>query len=136
MYYTLEDAGEHVLLFHPPRVSLRTVNSDQVNLSTSPLLDQAFAPYTIPTDFRNKFLSINCIPSNLPAAYTEQWNFTIHHQIGSVLLEAAYVGNEAHKLLANTNINQPLPGPGSVNSRRPHPGWGDILFQLPPYSPR
>jgi hypothetical protein len=46
-------------------------------------------------------------------------------------LEGAYVGNEAHKLMANTNINQPMPAAGSVNTRRPFPGWGDITFQEP-----
>jgi hypothetical protein len=33
--------------------------------------------------------------------------------------------------MANRNINQPLPGPGSVNSRRIFPGWGSITFQEP-----
>lgn len=131
MYYTLEDAGEHVLLFNPPRVSLRTQASDQTLLATSPILDAGFSPYAPTTDFRNKFLSINGRPANFPAAYSEQWNFTIQQQVSDILFEAAYVGNGAHKLLANTNINQPLPSAGSVNSRRPYPGWGDILFQMP-----
>ena len=33
--------------------------------------------------------------------------------------------------MANRNINQPMPGPGSVNSRRFFPGWGSITFQEP-----
>ncbi|HEY1945576.1 MAG TPA: TonB-dependent receptor [Bryobacteraceae bacterium] len=131
MYYTLEDAGEHVLLFNPPRVSVRNTLSDQLNLSTSPLLDAGFPPYVATTNFQNKFLSIAGRPSNFPAAYSEQWNFTIEHQVAGFLIEAAYVGNEAHKLIANTNINQPMPAAGPVNSRRPFPGWGDITFQMP-----
>src|SRR5260370_34358768 len=33
--------------------------------------------------------------------------------------------------MANRNINEPVPGPGSVNSRRLYPGWGSITFQEP-----
>ena len=52
-------------------------------------------------------------------------------RFGDYAIEVAYVGNKANKLMANRNINQPTPGPGSVNSRRIFPGWGSITFQEP-----
>ncbi len=131
MFYTLEDAGEHVLMFNPPMSATRTSASDQVNTSTSPTLSKGFAPFTPAATFQNLFIALNARPFNFPAAYSGQWNVTLQRQVGGWAFEAAYVGNEAHKLLADSNENQPLPGPGSVNSRRPFPGWGDITFQDP-----
>ena len=81
--------------------------------------------------FDNRFLNINGRPYDFPAAYSQQWNFTLGRQIRDYAIEAAYVGNKANKLMANRNINQPTPGPGSVNSRRIFPGWGSITFQEP-----
>ena len=93
---------------------------------------QGFPPVGFPDgNFDNRFLNINGRPYDFPAAYSQQWNFTIGRQIRDYAIEVAYVGNKANKLMANRNINQPLPGAGSVNSRRIFPGWGSITFQEP-----
>ncbi|PYU96733.1 MAG: hypothetical protein DMG08_01505, partial [Acidobacteria bacterium] len=81
--------------------------------------------------FDNRFLNINGRPYDFPAAYSQQWNFTLGRQLRDYAIEVAYMGNKANKLMANRNINQPLPGAGSVNSRRIFPGWGSITFQEP-----
>lgn len=57
-------------------------------------------------------------PTNFP--YSEQWNFNIQHTFGeNWLFQVGYFGEEAHHLGMRMDLNQPLPGPGDINSRRP-----------------
>ncbi len=48
-----------------------------------------------------------------------------------ILFEAAYVGNKAIKLLTALPFNNPQPGPGMINTRRPYQGWGAITMYGP-----
>jgi hypothetical protein len=60
-------------------------------------------------------------------AYINQWSFGMQREIASnLVLDASYVGSQGHKLPLSWNINQSFPGPGSVASRRPFPGYGNI----------
>lgn len=132
MFHTLEDAGHHNPAFNPPFSASFTYPSNQLDPATALRPVQGFPPVGFAgASFSNLFLNINGRPYDFPAAYSQQWNFTIGRQIRDFSFEAAYVGNKANKLMANRNINQPAPGPGSVNSRRLFPGWGSITFQEP-----
>ena len=71
-----------------------------------------------------RFLGVTARPTDFPAAYSQQWNISVEHQFGSFLFEAAYVGNKAIKLLTALPINNPQPGPGTINTRRPYAGLG------------
>ncbi len=54
----------------------------------------------------------------VPQAYF--WNLTVQHQFAKGLsLQVAYVGNVGRHLYLNPNMNQAVPGPGSLDSRRP-----------------
>jgi hypothetical protein len=67
--------------------------------------------------------------SNMRTPYANQWNLNVEHELpGQVLLTAGYVGTSGKKLLLEPNLNQPLPGPGSVASRRPFPLYSDITW--------
>ncbi len=129
MFYTLEDAGHHNPQFNPPFLVTRTFVSDQLNPGASPRPRNGFPPLAPGNDLRNQFLNVNGRPYDFPAAYSQQWNFNVEREIGGILLEAAYVGNKSTKLMGARNINQPLPGPGVLNSRRIFPGWGNITYQ-------
>ncbi|MFN7923306.1 MAG: carboxypeptidase regulatory-like domain-containing protein [Bryobacteraceae bacterium] len=132
IFHTLEDAGHHNPAFNPPFSASFSYPSDQLNPSTALRPARGFPPVAFPNgNFNNLFININGRPYDFPAAYSQQWNLTLDRQIGGLHVEAAYVGNKANKLMANRNINQPLPGPGSVNNRRIFPGWGSITFQEP-----
>lgn len=51
--------------------------------------------------------------------YTQQWSFSVQHQLPSdLLLEVGYYANVAHKLLQRMEGNWAPPGPGNINSRR------------------
>lgn len=71
-------------------------------------------------------------PFNWPTPYVEQWNLNVEQQLpGDWLAQVGYTGSEAHKLLYPVNVNQAVPGPGAVNSRRPYQGVGNITFYAP-----
>ena len=132
VFHTLEDAGNHNPAFNPPFSASFSYPSNQVDPATALRPVDGFPPVGFADGvFSGKFLNINGRPFDFPAAYSQQWNFTIGRQIRDYSIEVAYVGNKANKLMANRNINQPGPGPGSVNSRRIFPGWGIITFQEP-----
>jgi hypothetical protein len=132
VFHTLEDAGHHNPTFNPPFSASFSYPSDQVNPGTSLRPARGFPPVAFPGgNFNNLFININGRPRGFAAAYSQQWNYTIDRQLGQMHFEVAYVGNKANKLMANRNINQPLPGPGGVNTRRIFPGWGNINFQEP-----
>ncbi len=126
IFYTLEDSGYHVWANNPPFVISVGLTSDQINPSTSPTPAMGFPPINAGTTLSGRFLNVTARPTNFPAAYSQQWNATVEHQFGSFLFEASYVGNKAIKLLSVLPINNPLPGPGTINARRPYTGWGTI----------
>jgi len=52
--------------------------------------------------------------------YSQQWNFTIQHELGANLaLEIGYAGTKGNRLLQRFDSNAPEPGPGNINTRRP-----------------
>ena len=71
-------------------------------------------------------------PFDFPTSYVEQWNLNIQRQLpGDFVAQIGYTGSEAHKLLFPINMNQAVPGTGSVNSRRPYQGVGNITYYAP-----
>jgi hypothetical protein len=132
IFHTLEDAGHHNPTFNPPFSASFSYPSNQLDPATSRRPSLGFPPVGfVGGVFTNLFININGRPRDFPAAYSQQWNLTVDRQIGDIHLEVAYVGNKANKLMANRNINQPLPAAGSLNSRRIFNGWGNINFQEP-----
>ena len=67
------------------------------------------------------------IDPNFRTAYINQWSFGIQRETArNLVVDLSYLGSEGHKLPIGSNINQAFLGPGSVNSRRPFQGFGDI----------
>jgi hypothetical protein len=67
--------------------------------------------------------------------YARQFNLTVERELsGSLLLKASYVGNQGRHLDTTYNLNQAVPGPGAVNSRRPffavRPGLADVTWAV------
>lgn len=66
-------------------------------------------------------------PANSPMPYVQQWGLNIQQQLaGNWIFEAGYVGNIGLKMNGARDLNQPLPGPGAINPRRPFPTFGSI----------
>jgi outer membrane receptor protein involved in Fe transport len=66
--------------------------------------------------------------TRLHAPVLDEWNLNIQEELpGSMLLEVAYVGSKATHLQTMLDMNQdPVPGPGDIQSRRPFPQFGSF----------
>ncbi len=113
---------------NPPFVGVGgfALNSDQLNpSSTIPLSGTlpARPPAADPSSFRltpSNTMQVRAWPTRLTIPYVQQWNLSLQKQITKDLVwEVNYVGNHGVKLYGAYEGNQPLPGPGAVNSRRP-----------------
>jgi hypothetical protein len=79
---------------------------------------------------------IGVFPQYKPG-YAQQVNLTLEHELApaSLLFKASYVGNLGRRIDTLIDLNQPVPGPGAVNNRRPffavRPGLAGITYALP-----
>jgi hypothetical protein len=72
------------------------------------------------------------ISPDFPMPVVDQWNFSVQRQFtGTMSATVAYVGSSTSHIAALNDINQPAPGPGAINPRRPFPQWGQIEYQTP-----
>ena len=73
--------------------------------------------------------SPNTLSPDLTTAYVQDWSFGAERQLGTATRSAvSYVGSEGTHLIRSRDLNQPLPGPGSVAARRPLPAFAGIFF--------
>jgi Carboxypeptidase regulatory-like domain/TonB dependent receptor-like, beta-barrel len=72
------------------------------------------------------------IPKNYRDPYLQQWNFGIERDLGrGFILTTSYVGNKDTRLVSRTWPNQPFPGPGPIDPRRPYTNVGTIAGNEP-----
>ncbi len=64
---------------------------------------------------------------NQSTSHQHEWNFTLQREISShVSLTMAYVGNISRDQVLSQSVNNPAPGPGAIQTRRPLLQWGTI----------
>jgi hypothetical protein len=69
------------------------------------------------------------VSRDLPTPYRHQWSFGVQRElIGSMLVDVSYLGSNGVHLPLRYNINQPDPGPGSIQARRPYPQWSSVTW--------
>jgi hypothetical protein len=97
-----------------------------------------FTANSSPTLCSFGFAANSCATPNLYASalalrttYLQQWNFSIQRQLtASTSVDVAYVGNKTTHLNQNWGINDPVPGRGAIQARRPYPQWGTISYPV------
>jgi hypothetical protein len=113
---------------NPPFVGFGGYNiiSDQLNPSSTIALSGQLPPRPAPINPKDfvlqpgNTLQIRSWPTRNTIPYVAQWNLSIQKELpGNILWEVNYVGNSGVKLYGAYEGNQPLPGPGGVNARRP-----------------
>ena len=73
--------------------------------------------------------SVTSMALDVQNTSVQEWNAAVQHQFGSKLsLDVAYVGNKTTHMQQAFQINDPSPGAGAVQSRRPLPQWGTISY--------
>jgi hypothetical protein len=112
------------MVANPPFVVSVSYPSDQLN----PLLTLSGGFPASAIDPKN---AVNpaavAYPADSPLPYIQQWGLNVQQQLkGNWLLEVGFVGNLGLKLNGSRDINQPTPGPGAINARRPFPTFGSI----------
>ncbi|HUS07299.1 MAG TPA: TonB-dependent receptor [Bryobacteraceae bacterium] len=100
--------------------------SDQTNISsTIPLSGTLPARPSGPAASNYNFdpkstVQLRSWPTRYTLPYVEQWNLSLQKELHRNLIwEINYVGNHGVKLYGAYEGNQPVPGPGSANVRRP-----------------
>lgn len=73
--------------------------------------------------------SVTSMALDVQNTSVQEWNTAVQHQFGSkISLDVAYVGNKTTHMQQAFQINDPTPGAGAVQSRRPRPQWGTISY--------
>ncbi|MBI3680366.1 MAG: TonB-dependent receptor [Acidobacteria bacterium] len=109
---------------NPPNSSTQQIVYSTTQLPPARLTDGI--PVPGPVDINNPSGQYRQINYGAVAAYAQHWDFSLQREFGQHwLMDAAYAGSKGTNLLEITDPNQPAPGPGGINPRRP-------LFALAP----
>ena len=99
-----------------------------------------YVPGAVPPTAANPFpsssgivppASVNSLAPQFDTAYAHQGSVGLEGQVGLTTLSVRWVGSHGVNLTRKRNLNQPLPGPGPVDARRPIAGYGDVLWIEP-----
>jgi hypothetical protein len=103
------------------------VNVTYATDSITPIvtLDSGFPANALDPVF-SPFLTLNAWDPNAPQAQAYHWNANVQHELPWLVVEIGYTGSHGTNLSVNWDPNAPLPGPGTVASRRPYPQFGSI----------
>jgi hypothetical protein len=70
------------------------------------------------------------MPVHQEQTYMHEYNIAVQHQFTpKVSLDVAYVGNRTLHIVQSNSINDPQPGAGSIQPRRPLTQWGTITLE-------
>ena len=116
---------------NPPYLVNVTVPTATTSAVSSVPLSAGFpAGFVDPARVANP--SLFGIAKDFPMPAVDQWNLSLQRQIAkSSTLTTSYVGSSSSYVSGLIDINQPIPGPGAVNPRRPLPAIGQIEYQSP-----
>ena len=108
--------------FNPPQFTLRVfVPSAQGLLSLANPFPQSagFAPPA----------TLSVLSPDLVNGDMQHWNLAVERELPSIgVVTLAYAGSKGSHLVRPIDVNQPLPGPGDVDPRRPYQGYSDIFL--------
>ena len=111
---------------NPPFSGSAAFSNDRADFVGARRFSQGF-PLPDTLVFPTEGAALFSIERDFQIPYASQWNAGVQHQLSSqTLLSVNYVGTKGTGLLLAPNINQPRPGPGAVNPRRPFPRFGNI----------
>jgi hypothetical protein len=66
---------------------------------------------------------------NMRTSYVNQWTVNVQRALtNSLVVDVGYVGSRSYNLKKITGYNNPLPGPGSIDARRPFQQFGWIQW--------
>lgn len=117
----------NILQLNPPAAGSLTITNPALNPIAT--IQNPVPAALYPT---NPFFNAVTLPSNRnhPDTYVQNWNLVVSKQFGANVLDVGYVGNKAtHSDSSFSNWNQPDPGPGDIQARRPYPSFARIRLE-------
>jgi hypothetical protein len=126
IYYNPNQTNSFTFLsVNPPLGTVTTYNSTTAQPGVLVSFANPFAGAARQSALSNT--SIYTPNPDLPTPYMNQWSFDLQQGLwANAALDIQYLGSHSTHLDRNFYNNTPAPGPGSVNSRRPNPLFGDI----------
>ncbi len=71
--------------------------------------------------------SVSSMELHTKNTYVQEYNFAVQHQFGNKMsVDIAYVGNRSLHIVQPFQVNDPFPGAGAIQQRRPLQQWGTI----------
>jgi hypothetical protein len=116
-YATLEPSGGgQYLETNLPFKFSASVNTDSIHPAV--ILQDGLPDVLTPEHVTSPVLASYQKDYHFP--YNQEWNLNIQHTFGTNwLVQVGYFGSSAHHLVERLDLNQPTPGPGNINARRP-----------------
>ena len=115
---------------NPPMTLGQTITTDQ-NGAPPITISQGLPLPTNPTLTNAATLNTGYVLAfdpGLRLAKSMQWSFGIQRELmPSLLMDVSYVGSRTLDMINSINPNQPIPGPGSFDPRRPYYGRNPLL---------
>jgi hypothetical protein len=129
IHYNRAGAG-NLLPINGPQVINAVVNQTNPRASSFLTVDQGYpAGITAPSNFNPLTANITYVPKNYRTSYVESWFLSVQREVAkNTIIDLAYVGNHAVKMLLFANFNQahPFTPPSTLAQNRPIPSFGDI----------
>jgi len=124
--------GDLWLLRNPPYATITGISPS--NLFVVNRIDQGFGPPT-PVDPANPTGALLAPDFHLKLPGVQQYNLMLEQEIlPGWVWTAGYVGTLGRHEVSNYNMNQPLPGPGAIQPRRPYYSvWPNVTSISVPY---
>ncbi len=111
---------------NPPFFVSAAINSASTAAASGVLLSTGF-PSTILDPARVTNPGVVSLPADSPLSRTQQWNLTVERELPwKSAVSVSYIGSRGSDIRAQSDINQPVPGAGAQNPRRPFPTFGAI----------
>ena len=108
--------------FNPPQFNLRVFVPGPQGLLT---LDN---PFPLSSSFAPP-ATLSILSPDLQTGSMQHWNVAVQREMPSLgSVTVAYAGSRGSHLIRPRDLNQPAPGPGDVDARRPFPAYSDIFL--------
>ncbi|MEX2263138.1 MAG: TonB-dependent receptor [Bryobacteraceae bacterium] len=126
----------NILQLNPPAGGSLTVRNELVDAAGNPIAPIATIQNPVPRELYpdKPIFNVVAVPEDRKRrnAYVQNYNATIAHQItGNDLLEVGWVASKSTNVDTSLrNFNQPEPGPGPVQERRPYPDFATIRMMV------
>ena len=106
--------------------------SETVNQTANVIPIRTFANFFLGSQLGSATTSPSILPTltHLKIGRNEHYSFAVQQQLSpKSVFNIAYVGNLGLHLQATDDFNDPSPGPGNVQLRRPYQPWGTITYE-------